>query len=350
MENKVILSICIPTYNNAEDLYTKVCNLLKVISADIQIVISDNHSNDKTFVLFSEIRDKRVKYVRLPENKGSIFNSSFALNLADGIYAMLLMDKDYVKTDYLDSILCVLRNKTKTFDFGYFTLDIYQTAQKKIKEYHGIINNLKTFAYTCNHPSGIFFKTELIKSINPVSRFTSIEEYGPFVTGYVFTESCFVGEGCIINIPFVYTVKPPFNGKKHSETYSTQKNNIYFEPNQRFTQLQKFINHLKTLNITKYVRIRMLKILIRDTFFLCTDTYSSILKMKNICDWYNVPLRNIEIQEIKIITTEYIHNILKMNSISTIEKFIFLNMLIVKSKLNISEKFKLFFKCFCELL
>ncbi|RZK27070.1 MAG: glycosyltransferase family 2 protein, partial [Flavobacterium sp.] len=84
--SRILLSICIPTYNRCEILDNTIFSLLNDSSFNselIEIIVSDNCSTDDT----SEMMQKypQVKYHRNSENVKDR-NFSIALNYATGLY------------------------------------------------------------------------------------------------------------------------------------------------------------------------------------------------------------------------------------------------------------------------
>ncbi len=92
MNKKPVLSICIPTYNRAALVYECVSGILKSKSEDIEVVVSDNASEDTTSLLLSKIKDDRFHYTRNKTNIGSV-NVINVLKLAQGSWLLLISDE-----------------------------------------------------------------------------------------------------------------------------------------------------------------------------------------------------------------------------------------------------------------
>lgn len=111
-----LLSICIPTYNRAEILEENLTRILALPSMDleVQIVVSDNASTDRTQQIVQKIieqhPDKNIKYRRNPEN---VRDSNFllALKAGDGIYCKLF--NDY--TSLTEKLLSHLKSKVAKY-------------------------------------------------------------------------------------------------------------------------------------------------------------------------------------------------------------------------------------------
>jgi|TARA_B110000037_G_scaffold214652_1_gene270857 glycosyltransferase involved in cell wall biosynthesis len=98
------LSVLIPIYNEKQTIET--C-LNRVLNADIgnlelEVIISDNNSNDGTIEILNKVNDPRVKILYRKENNGKGANIKNALKEADGDL-ILFQDGDleYSPKDYL---------------------------------------------------------------------------------------------------------------------------------------------------------------------------------------------------------------------------------------------------------
>lgn len=115
----MMLSILIPTYNREPFLIKNIRLLSDYIrkgnlQAEIEIIISNNHSNDNTdrsIKLFQRNNsDILIHYFSQKENIGLEKNALFVLSKAEGEYVMFLGDDDYVEFEYL--IECLKYIKT----------------------------------------------------------------------------------------------------------------------------------------------------------------------------------------------------------------------------------------------
>lgn len=95
--SEILLSICIPTYNRKERIKKIITDLISVDIKEIEIVISDNASNDGTHKLIKEFKDSRIKYYRNQKNVGMDANFLLVIKRARGEFIFLLMDEDKVE-------------------------------------------------------------------------------------------------------------------------------------------------------------------------------------------------------------------------------------------------------------
>src|SRR5271154_1197063 len=112
MENggrRPLLSIVIPT--RGRGLYLKHSLNAAVACKDprIEILVSDNASEDNTAAVVAEQRDKRVRYVRTPR-RGPVSDSfEFAFANATGQYILYRGDDDAVLPGGIRDLLVVLQ-------------------------------------------------------------------------------------------------------------------------------------------------------------------------------------------------------------------------------------------------
>jgi len=101
------LSVLIPVYNEKNTIKDCLDAVLKadIGSLDLEVIISDNNSNDGTKEILSKIDDPRVKILYREKNNGKGANIKNALKEANGDL-ILFQDGDleYSPNDYIDLI------------------------------------------------------------------------------------------------------------------------------------------------------------------------------------------------------------------------------------------------------
>ena len=124
MNDKPILSICIPTYNRAD--YLKECLDSVVAQFDgreirdnVEVVISDNASSDNTCELAEEYCKKfnNIKYFRNNKNVGFDLNVINVVEKANGEYCWYMGDDDVIGGNNLRFVVDFL----KKYDIAAFT-------------------------------------------------------------------------------------------------------------------------------------------------------------------------------------------------------------------------------------
>lgn len=282
--NPPILSICIPTYMLANVIYEQVSKVLS-FKGNFEVLICDNCSEDNTVELLSTIKDDRLRVIRNSENLGSLGNSLKVVSGVSGKYIMYLTDKDYLEMKYIEKILDYL--EVNDFALGYFDLEVKEDCFE-VYEYTDLCERFIKFAYLCKHPSGYIFNNKELQKLDIQKRFSNMEKVGGFAFEFIMAELSLKGAGVIFKVPFCYTKLPPFGGLKHSHTYSPEKNNIFFMPEQRLDIFSKFVHHLNTLKMPYGTRLKIMKNLSKRTYSFCIDEYKKNLEDDRICGWYNI--------------------------------------------------------------
>jgi abequosyltransferase len=113
MNNDILLSICIPTYNRSgilkgslERIYSQTHNK----KLPIEILISDNCSTDKTKDVISDFieRGMDIRYIRNDTNIGMDRNFYQCYRSARGFYIVVIGDDDYLIDGKLEKLLSYL--------------------------------------------------------------------------------------------------------------------------------------------------------------------------------------------------------------------------------------------------
>ena len=106
--NNYLLSICIPTYNRCDYLQKTLDNIIenKAFGPKIEVVISDNASNDNTQTIGEKyaLKYENIFYYR---NKKNILDKNYIISLkrANGKYIRLCNDTLHFKSNTLELML-----------------------------------------------------------------------------------------------------------------------------------------------------------------------------------------------------------------------------------------------------
>lgn len=115
MNNSPLLSICIPTYNRAFFLKKSILSIVKenefLSSYDVEIIISDNASTDKTQEVVASLIEKygnKIKYFR---NNANLYdkNTELALLRGNGQFLKLQNDRILLKSNSLNNMLSLIK-------------------------------------------------------------------------------------------------------------------------------------------------------------------------------------------------------------------------------------------------
>jgi glycosyltransferase involved in cell wall biosynthesis len=97
MSSMPLVSVGIPTYNRPAGLRRTLEQITAQTYPHLEIIVSDNCSPDPEVAQVAQTfadQDKRIRYVRQPENFGAVNNFKFVLAQASGDYFMWAADDD----------------------------------------------------------------------------------------------------------------------------------------------------------------------------------------------------------------------------------------------------------------
>lgn len=133
-ENKILLSICIPTYNREgylrECLDSIVCQFEDPrIYGKTEIIVSDNASPDDTEKAVREYMEKygNIKYFRNEKNIGND-NLIIVANYATGAYLWVFADDDLHKKNSLECVIDSIEKNSP--DVIFCNLDMFSKDRK----------------------------------------------------------------------------------------------------------------------------------------------------------------------------------------------------------------------------
>ena len=104
LDEEKLVSICVASYNQEKYIYECLDSILKQSYSNIEILISDDHSNDETFEkikkFFIKNKDRfKIKIFRQNKNLGISKNFNFLYKYASGDYIVFLGGDDMMKKE-----------------------------------------------------------------------------------------------------------------------------------------------------------------------------------------------------------------------------------------------------------
>lgn len=167
------LSFLIPVKNQSQLLKKCVESIIAYAGNDIEIVISDNCSEEDLETLLNSLDDNRIKYFRNEEDVGHDRNILRGFQRCAGEYVYLLRTKDHAIADTIPKLLKVLE---KTKDLGFITgtaiapdgnIRIGFKADKLLKKGEETLEFHRSHLW---HPSGCVFRKDVI-DVKEVDKF-----------------------------------------------------------------------------------------------------------------------------------------------------------------------------------
>jgi glycosyltransferase involved in cell wall biosynthesis len=137
-KNSSKVSIVLPTYNGAKYIRQSIDSCLNQTYKNLELIIVDDGSSDKTPEIIKSYKDKRIKYIQHKKNKGLPFalNTGFANTI--GEYLTWTSDDNQYLSEAIEKMLNYL-NSDKKIDFVYadYFNYILETGEKllvKVKD------------------------------------------------------------------------------------------------------------------------------------------------------------------------------------------------------------------------
>lgn len=102
-----LVSICIPLYNKVEYIERTIKLALSQTYANIEIIISDNASNDGSEIIARSYQsiDSRIKYYRLEHTIPPHSNWQYAIRLAQGEFVHLLCADEWIESNFIEEMI-----------------------------------------------------------------------------------------------------------------------------------------------------------------------------------------------------------------------------------------------------
>lgn len=140
------ISVCMATYNGEHYLRPQLDSILKQLSEEDELIISDDGSTDGTLAIIESYRDLRIKLLH-STHKNLIFNFENALKQVSGD-VVFLSDQDDIWFDekvqkykeHLEKNLLVFSNAAMFYGNNSNVSELFF---KDLKKKTGLLNNLK---------------------------------------------------------------------------------------------------------------------------------------------------------------------------------------------------------------
>ncbi len=174
MNNKILLSVLIPTYNRLQHIKRQVSyfqsELQNIPEGTVEVIISNNASNDGTYEFLESLKDEKIKINHNDENIGAMGNMNRLLYMAQGKYYWLPGDDDYLKKGLVVKIILLLQKYELSYIYlsrrGIREKDKFVTEEGKTHcvEYDKPvrINNIQITKLLIENYSDLKFQTSSI--------------------------------------------------------------------------------------------------------------------------------------------------------------------------------------------
>jgi glycosyltransferase involved in cell wall biosynthesis len=170
-----MISVCMATYNGEKYIKEQLLSILKQISNEDEIIISDDLSDDKTIEIIESLKDNRIK-IFFNTNRGYTNNFQNAIQQASGD-CVFLSDQDDI---WVDNKLEIMSEMLLKYDFVVSDAKIVDTQLGSLGSTYfelrggganGFMNNLKKLKYIgcC-----MAFRRIILKKVLPFPKNTTL--------------------------------------------------------------------------------------------------------------------------------------------------------------------------------
>lgn len=286
----MLLSICIPFYNRLDELKKNIKSIFKSNSDEFEVIIIDNCSSCNTEEELG-INDYRLRYVKRKKAIDGRLNISTCFEYAYGEFCLLCLDKDYIDGNGLDEFINQLKKLPSVYG-GYCAQNILHDGNIKIS--YNDEAAIK-FSYLSRHPSGYFYKTEIVKEA--LNKMDYEEKINPFCPDILCTICSVRGNMMDFNKRMIFLEDP----EKAAEikTYSYREENLlYFYPENRTKQFIFYCKHMEKIHISKNVKDKIFYRLYKTNLVRVSFGYRTFMKNEKWCEHYMIKTRDITFKEL----------------------------------------------------
>lgn len=249
-----LISIIVPAYNVEKYIQKCITSILEQTYSNIEVIVINDGSTDKTPELLASFDDKRLKLIN-QTNSGVSASRNRGIEIAQGDYLVFVDGDDYLCGDYVDYFVKLALKYDSDFVFSTKCITTKNWKEKKVFDFQ--ISNEKATALLLN-PDVIvgcwnkIYKTSFLKDNN-----------------IFFSTDLFYGEGLRLITTASQLAK---------NIVVTNAKKYFYRRNNAFSATTKF-------NINKYYNGEKSLFLIRDTLILKS---SVVLKqwLLHLCFFY----------------------------------------------------------------
>lgn len=290
-----VLSICIASYNRKDIIVADVKKYLSLDDTRFQVTVQDDGSTDGTYEELEKIKDSRLKLRRNPTNIGALQNAKAALdNNEESEYVLNLNDKDCIAPNVMPTFLDYLEQNRPYY--GYVDLSnnkpIYVETVKKG------IDALKRLSYTCKHPSGFFWKSELFHEEINKDYYKELPPKFDYQFDLMYAHCAVRYDGVIVYMPLIINsfMRPELSGNK---SYSYTEDNLFFGAPQRLKTYELFLKDIQLLELDKETKKKIILVVTNRMLGFVTTLLRFFLQHEEVCYHYQLKPRTMTFREME---------------------------------------------------
>ena len=148
MNEKYLLTVIVPVYNLENHIENCLDSLINQSFDDLQILIIDDASTDKTYNILSAYRDKNknITLYRNSVNKGVSYCRNYGLSLVDTKYTAFLDGDDWIDSNCYSKAIQKLE-KDNRIDIALWNIQTVYSKSQYLKRYFYDEENIVSSSY-----------------------------------------------------------------------------------------------------------------------------------------------------------------------------------------------------------
>lgn len=161
----MLLSICLAVYNQIDLIHQNISEIIKYRNNDIEIVVSDDCSEEPIEEMLKQFQDARIRYCRTVENRSHDGNILNGLQHCNGDYIFLLRSKDTIISEKVETVIHTIENNPTAVYFLFSALD--ENGKERLKLENRIYRQYEqaqcAHGKLLVHPSGQIYKRKCLR-------------------------------------------------------------------------------------------------------------------------------------------------------------------------------------------
>ena len=120
------VSVIIPMHNSSKYILECLDSVINQTYKELEILLIDDKSSDKTIRKIKSIKDKRIKIIKLNKNMGAATARNKGIEVSTGEYICFLDSDDYWKLDKIEKQVKFMKEKVFIYSkYEYLKGDLY---------------------------------------------------------------------------------------------------------------------------------------------------------------------------------------------------------------------------------
>lgn len=275
MNDAIILSVVISTYNRANLVCSNLRKMLRCKSKEIEFIVGDNASEDDTLERLHGFKDKRLRIFENRESRGG-FNFALLSMSARGKYFVWVNDRDFITPDGLE-IICEKLKRIRTCEL------VVNWIKPKLREGYYSGKYIPGFCVEFRHPGTLIYLTSYyVKFIAPEAINNMI--HNKIDMSFLFAQVCNAKKAYLLNVTFLK--QPPNLNKIKQQRKEVLSDEMYLSPKTVVNQYLCFLDTSRNWThyplIEEYMLLQYIRYL-EDT----TITYFYCMKDEHFAERYH---------------------------------------------------------------